>query len=104
MQVAYDSGKIRVTDPGGLLRDISMIISEDPDDPASKTVTLILTFTESIGDTNMVMRTWNTDRQSTEVRIFDALAVQGPDAADPEPDVVDPEPDVGRSRTCGSNT
>ena len=93
-QVAYDSGKIRVTDPGGLLRDISMTLSEDPDDPASKTVTLTVTFTESIGDTNMVMRTWNTDRQSTEVRIFDALAVQSPDAADPEPDVVDPEPDA----------
>ena len=94
VQVAYDSGKIRVTDPGGLLRDISMTLSEDPDDPASKTVTLVVTFTESIGNTNMVMRTWNTDRQSTEVRIFDALAVQGPDAADPEPDVVDPEPDA----------
>ena len=91
-QVAYDSGKIRVTDPGGLLRDISMTLSEDPDDPASKTVTLTVTFTESIGNTNMVMRTWNTDRQSTEVRIFDALAVQSPDAADPEPDAADPEP------------
>ena len=92
VQVAYDSGKIRVTDPGGLLRDISMTLSEDPDDSTRKTVTLVVTFAESMGDTNMVMRTWNTDRQSTEVRIFDALAVQGPDAADPEPDAADPEP------------
>ena len=90
--VAYDSGTIRVTDPGGLLSDLSMTISENPDNPSKKTVTLTVTFTESMGTTNMLMRTWNTDRQSTEVRIFDALAVISPDAADPEPDIADPEP------------
>ena len=92
--VAYDSGTIRVTDPGGLLSDLSMTISENPDNPSKKTVTLTVTFTESMGTTNMLMRTWNTDRQSTEVRIFDALAVISPNAADPEPDIVDPEPDT----------
>ena len=93
-QVEYNSGKIRVTDPGGLLRDTSITISGDPDNPSKKIVTLTSTFTESMGNTNMVIRTWNTDRQSSEVRIFNALAVVVPDAADPEPDAADPEPDT----------
>ena len=91
--VAYDSGRVRITDPGGLMHDLSMTVSEnDPKDPTKRVFTLTVTFSESMGATNMVIRTWNTDRQSAEVRVLNALVVMPPDRADPEPGLADPEP------------
>ena len=88
-QVVWDSGEVRVTDPNGLMRDASITMSTDPDDPAKKTATITVTFSEGMGDTNMVIRTWNVAGQLTEVQIFDALAVAPPE---PEPVMMDPEP------------
>ena len=65
-----------------------MVLREDPDDPAKKTAMLNAAFAESMGTTNMVIRTWNAGGQITEVRIFGALAVM---PLAPEPAVVDPE-------------
>ena len=98
--VAYDSGRVRITDPGGLMHDVSMTVSEnDPKDPTKRVFTLTATFSESMGATNMVIRTWNTDRQSTEVRVLNALVVMPPDHADPEPGLTDLRTWPGRSRT-----
>ena len=88
-QVVWDSGEVRVTDPNGLMRDASITMSTDPDDPAKKTATITVTFSEGMGDTNMVIRAWNVAGQLTEVQIFDALAVAPPE---PEPVIMDPEP------------
>ena len=44
-------------------------------------------FSEGMGVTNMVARTWNAGGQITTVQIFDALDVRAP-----EPAMVDPEP------------
>ena len=76
-------------DRSGLMQDVAVILSEDPDDPARKTATLTVTFSDSMGETNMVIRTWNAASQITEVKIFDALDVRAPE---PEPVAVDPEP------------
>ena len=105
-QVIWDRGQVRIIDPNGLMHDVTITLSEDPDDPAKKTATLTVTFSESMGMTNMVVRTWNTAGQITTVRIFDALdvtesatGVVDPEpisepvpAVDPEPGSVDPEP------------
>ena len=91
--VAYDSGRVRITDPGGLMHDVSMTVSEnDPKDPAKRVFTLTATFSESMGATNMVIRTWNTDRQSSEVRVVERTCRYAPDHADPEPGLTDLEP------------
>ena len=90
-QIIWDSGEVRVTDPNGLMQDASVTLSEDPDDPAKKTATITVTFSDSMGETNMVIRTWNAAGQITEVKIFDALDVR---AQEPEPAAVDPEPDA----------
>ena len=90
-QIIWDSGEVRVTDPNGLMQDASVTLSEDPDDPAKKTATITVTFSDSMGETNMVIRTWNAAGQITEVKIFDALDVRAPE---PEPAAVDPEPDA----------
>ena len=90
-QIIWDSGEVRVTDPNGLMQDASVTLSEDPDDPAKKTATITVTFSNSMGETNMVIRTWNAAGQITEVKIFDALDVRAPE---PEPAAVDPEPDA----------
>ena len=93
--VEYNRGKTNIVDPQNLLSDASLTISPDPDDSTEKTVTLGITFAEVIGDTNMVIRTWNADRQSSIVIIVDALNVISLEV-DPEPQVagVDPEPQV----------
>ena len=88
-QIIWDSGEVRVTDPNGLMQDASVTMSEDPDDPAKKTATVTVTFSDSMGETNMVIRTWNAAGQIAEVKIFDALDVR---TQEPEPAAVDPEP------------
>ena len=93
-QVVWDRGGVHVIDPNGLMHNVTMTVSEDPDDPDTKTAILTVTFSEGMQDTNMVIRTWNSDGQITEVRLFGALAVTT--VVDPEPDagtgIVDPEP------------
>ena len=88
-QVIWDSGEVRVTDPNGLMQDASVTLSEDPDDPAKKTATVTVTLSDGMGETNMVIRTWNAAGQLAEVKIFDALDVR---TQEPEPVAVDPEP------------
>ena len=93
--VEYNRGQTNITDPQDLLSDASLTVSTDPDDSTEKTVTLDITFAEPIGNTNMVIRTWNADNESSIVIIVDALNVI-PMEVDPEPQVteVDPEPQV----------
>ncbi len=91
-QAIWDSGDVRVTDPGGLMRNVTLTVLEDPGDPARKAATLSATFSEGMGESNMVIRTWNTAGQIAVVRIFDAIAVTPPGVVDPEPGAVDPEP------------
>ena len=93
-QIIWDSGEVRMIDPDGLMQDATITLSEDPDDPARKTATITVTLSEGMGETNMVMRTWNTAGQLTEVKIFDALDVRAPEpvAVDPEPAEAEPEP------------
>ena len=92
-QIIWDSGEVRIIDPYGLMQDVAIILSEDPDDPAKKTATVTVTLSESMGETNMVIRTWNAAGQITEVKIFDALDVRAPEP-EPEPAAVDPEPEA----------
>ena len=91
-QVVWDRGGVRVIDPNGLMHNVTMTVSEDPSDPDTKTATLTVTFSEEMQDTNMVIRTWNSAGQITEVRLFGALTVTP--QVDPEPGAgeVDPEP------------
>ena len=93
--VEYNRGKTNIVDPHNLFSDASITISTDPDDSTEKTVTLDITFAEAIGNTNMVIRTWNADHESSIVIIVDALNVI-PMEVDPEPQVteVDPEPQL----------
>ena len=86
-QVIWDSGEVRTVDPDGLMHDVTMTVLEDPGNPAMKIATLTVTFSESMGETNMVIRTWNSGGQLTEVQVFGALVVTAP-----EPETVDPEP------------
>ena len=88
-QIIWDSGQAYVVDRSGLMQDVAITILEDPDDPAKKTATITVTFSDSMGETNMVIRTWNAAGQITEVKIFDALDVR---TQEPEPVAVDPEP------------
>ena len=88
-QVVWDSGDVRVTDPGGLMGGAAMTVLEDPNNPAMKVATLTATLSEGMGKTNMVIRTWNTAGQITEVRVLDAIAVTPPGAGQA---AVDPEP------------
>ena len=88
-QMIWDSGQVRIIDPNGLIRNATITISEDPDDPAKKTATLTASFSEEMGMTNMVIRTWNSAGQLATVQIFDAIDVR---AQEPEPVAVDPEP------------
>ncbi len=102
--VEYNRGKTNIVDPHNLFSDASITISTDPDDRNKKTVTLDITFADAIGNTNMVIRTWNADQKSSIVIITDVLNVihlqVGPEpqvtGVDPEPQVtgVDPEPQV----------
>ncbi len=91
--VEYNRGQTNIVDPQNLLSDASLTVSTDPDDSTEKTVTLDITFADAIGNTNMVIRTWNADHKSSIVIIVDALNVI-PVEVDPEPQVtvVDPEP------------
>ena len=88
-QIIWDSGQAYVVDRSGLMQDVAVTMSEDPDDPAKKTATVTVTFSDGMGETNMVIRTWNAAGQITEVKIFDALDVR---TQEPEPVAVDPEP------------
>ena len=97
-QVVWDSGNVRVTDPSGLMQSVTMTVLADPSDPAVKVATLTATFSEGMGESNMVVRTWNAGGQITQVRVFDAIAVTPPvqETVDPEPTElpvrIDPEP------------
>ncbi len=97
-QVVWDSGNVRVTDPSGLMQSVTMTVLADPSDPAVKVATLTATFSEGMGESNMVVRTWNAGGQITQVRVFDAIAVTPPvqETVDPEPTdlpvLIDPEP------------
>ena len=93
--VEYNRGKTNIVDPHNLFSDASITISADPDDRNKKTVALDITFADAIGNTNMVIRTWNADQKSSIVIITDVLNVIHLQV-DPEPQVtgVDPEPQV----------
>ena len=88
-QIIWDYGQTYVIDQSGLMRDITVTMSEDPDDPTRNTFTVTVTLSESMGKTNMAIRTWNADGRLAGVQIFDALDVRSPEL---EPVVVDPEP------------
>ena len=88
-QVIWNYGQVYMIDRSGLMRDITITISEDPDDPTKKTFTVTVTLSEGMGKTNMAIRMWNAAGQLAEVKIFDALDVRAPE---PEPVTVDPEP------------
>ena len=97
--VEYNRGQTNIVDPNNLLSDASLVISPDPDDYTKKTVTLDITFAEAIGNTNMVVRTWNADRQSSIVIIVNALHII-PSKVDPEPRATteaDSEPQVAEA-------
>ena len=100
-QIIWNYGQVYVVDRGGLMRDVTVTMSEDPDDPAQKTFTFTVTLSEGMGQTNMAIRTWNAAGQLATVQIFDAIDVRAqepepvavdPEPAEPEPVVVDPEP------------
>ncbi len=86
-QVVWDSGNVRVSDPNGLMRGVTMTVSEDPGDPAMKAATLTAAFSEDMGKTNMVIRTWNAGGHITQVQVFGVIAV-----TPPVPETVDPGP------------
>ena len=91
--VEYNRGQTNIVDPQNLLSDASLTVSTDPDDSTEKTVTLDITFAEAIGNTNMVVRTWNADQKSSIIIITDVLNVIHLEV-DPEPQVTtetDPE-------------
>ena len=88
-QVIWNYGQTYVIDRSGLMRDATVTLSEDSDDPTIKTFTITATLSEGMGQTNMAIRTWNADGQLAEVRIFDAITVTAPVS---EPATVDPEP------------
>ena len=88
-QVIWNYGQTYVVDRSGLMQDVTVTLSEDPDDPTIKTFTITVTLSEGMGKTNMAIRTWNAAGQLTEVQVFDALDVR---AQEPEPVAVDPEP------------
>ena len=97
--VEYNRGQTNIVDPHNLFSDASITISADPDDRNKKTVALDITFADAIGNTNMVIRTWNADRQSSIVIIVDALNII-PSKVDPEPQATteaDPEPQVAEA-------
>ena len=100
-QIIWNYGQVYVIDRSGLMRDVTVTLSEDPDDPAQKTFTVTVTLSEGMGQTNMAIRTWNAAGQLATVQIFDAIDVRAqepepvvvdPEPAEPEPVVVDPEP------------
>ena len=88
-QVIWNYGQTYVVDRSGLMQDVTVTLSEDPDDPTIKTFTITVTLSEGMGKTNMAIRTWNAAGQLTEVQVFDAIDVR---AQEPEPVAVDPEP------------
>ncbi len=61
-------------------------------DMAQKTAALSISFSESRGDTNMVIRTWNAAGQIAEMHVFGALDVVVHVDPGPEAGVVNPEP------------
>ena len=94
-----------VTDPHGYIGSATVTVTQEDDQILEKkTVRITVEFAESMGPTNMVAYTWNTDRKAVFVKIIDALEVTAAllepvvQAADPEPlepDSVlpaDPEP------------
>ena len=90
-QIIWNNGQTHIIDRSGLMQDAVITLSEDPDDPAIKTFTITVVLSEGMGQTNLVIRTWNAAGQLAEVRVFDAVAVTAP-GVDPEPGAVDPEP------------
>ena len=92
-QIIWNNGQTHIIDRSGLMQDAVITLSEDPDDPAIKTFTITVILSEGMGQTNLVIRTWNAAGQLAEVRVFDAVAVTAP-GVDPEPGVTDPEPGV----------
>ena len=103
--VTYDMGNIRIVDPHDLISDATVSINTSKADSLRHVVAFVITFEGEMEQTNLVIRTWNTDASSTIVRVLDAFEVVTPASeavaaepeseADPEsvtePDV-DPEP------------
>ena len=92
--VTYDMGNIRIADPHDLIADATVSIKTSEADSVRHIVVFSITFEDEMEQTNLVVRTWNTNASFTMVRILNAFEVVTPvSEAVTEPEsAVDPEP------------
>ena len=92
--VTYDMGNIRIVDPHDLIADATVSIKTSEADSVRHIVVFSITFEDEMEQTNLVVRTWNTNASFTMVRILNAFEVVTPvSEAVTEPEsAVDPEP------------
>ena len=73
--VRFDNGNLQVTDPNGWLSNVTVTQETDETYSFKTNVNFLVTFNETMGSTNMVVRTWNSGSSTMLAHMIDAITV-----------------------------
>ena len=73
--IRFDNGNLQVTDPNNLLSNVTVTQETDEKYSFKTNVNFLVTFNETMGSTNMVVRTWNSGSSTMLAHMIDAITV-----------------------------
>ena len=73
--IRLDNGNLQVTDPNGWLANVTVTQETDEKYSFKTNVNFLVTFNETMGNTNLVVRTWDSRSSTTLAHMIDAITV-----------------------------
>ena len=73
--IRFDNGNLQVTDPNGWLSNVTVTQETDETYSFKTNVNFLVTFNDTMGSTNMVVRTWNSGSSTMLAHMIDAITV-----------------------------
>ena len=73
--IRFDNGNLQVTDPNNLLSNVTVTQETDEKYSFKTNVNILVTFNDTMGSTNMVVRAWNSGSSTMLAHMIDAITV-----------------------------
>ena len=85
--IRFNKGTVSTVDPNGFIAGANVTITQDPGVAHKYRVQVDVEFAKEMGQTDMIVRLWNTRSASVSVYVINAFEVLAPAAAQAEPDL-----------------
>ena len=85
--IRFNKGTVSTVDPNGFIAGANVTITQDPSVTHKYRVQVDVEFAKEMGQTDMIVRLWNTRSASVSVYVINAFEVLAPAAAQAEPDL-----------------